>query len=1034
MKNKDFKDSRLIDAFNYIDPKYISEVTDSLKLSNNSATPIIAKRRSWRHIAALAACVLLLGAVIPMITYILRHYPDIAAYFSDKTTEESEMLTEPETPPEETTATPPDTTEEETTAEETTAEETTAPPETTECTHSLYTATENVPTCTESATVNYQCSSCGHTWSEVLPALGHNFVNNICTRCGAKKENSGSEGLEYQAFGDYAVLVGIGTCTDPDIVIASEFQGLPVTEIWHEAFVGVKGMRSVRIPEGVTYIESHAFENCTDLRAVYLPASLENVVGSLMTHGFYNCPTIETIEIAEGGKKYYSTDNCLIERETGTLVFGCGKSSIPADGSVKAIGEYAFNGCRNLVSLALPAGVIHIRTGAFYGCKELRSLTLPKSLVTIRQKAFENCTLLTELTVPEGVTEIYNGAFRGCSKLKRVTLPSALTLIDSEAFLGTAIEIIAIPKGVKELGAVFSECEKLVSVTLPSGFEGFIGNTFAGCTSLKSLTLPKSVERIGMYTFYGCTALTDLCFEGSVKEWSAISKQERWNEGAAFTVIKCSDGDVEAIEYDGSRGLKYEISLDGKYAILVGIGTCTDKDIIVATTYNGIPVTRIGSYALYNCQFIESLTIPECVTIIHNEAFYLCKNLKKVTLPSTLEWIQDWAFAGCESLETVRIPDSVTQISIRAFSDCKNLSSLTIGAGVELIEESAFENCTSLGYVKFPKSLRLLANDAFSGCTSLTNIHYAGTIQEWNSVDSTGRDYGNTHVWYEGVPGEKINCTNGYIFISAISESEAYEAAREFLGIPKSQIGGKYVFATKIKDPSHLDCYKVALCEFIPDIGHMGEYEVLREVYVNQNTGECTEIVFDYPDIPEVFHGVIFNREKFIYVAQDYSNSEYTYKTEENYLKTFEISGEWLFGLSSQDYSLLDLDGDSFPELIFRNVPRNIDGLILRYYDGKIYGYRWGGDGLMTDGTNTWHENAGAVQVLDLIYFDGLLIKFREIMRYDFSEPQNVKYYVEGKEVTKEEYEKTAAKYDGEYLNYSPLDLYPIYVNPFPGG
>ena len=1105
-----------------------------------------------------------------------------------------------------------------------------------------------MPTCTESATIQSYCSDCGYSDSKVLPPLGHDFVNGICTRCGATEENYVSIGLEYKAFGDYAVLVGIGTCTDPDIVIASEFQGLPVTEIWHEAFVGVKGMRSVKIPEGVRYIESHAFENCTDLREVYLPASLENVVGSLMTHGFFGCPAIETIEIAEGGKKYYSVDNCLIERETGTLVFGCGKSAIPADGSVKSIGEYAFNGCRNLVSLALPEGVIHIRTGAFSGCEALRTLTLPNSLVTIRQNAFENCTSLSSLTLPESVTEIYNGAFRGCLKLRSVTLPSTLTFIDSEAFLGTAIESIVIPKNVKELGAVFSECEKLTSVTLPEGFESFVGHTFAGCTSLKSINLPKSLKNIGMNTFYGCTALTDIQFAGTVAQWKSISKQEHWNEGAAFKVIHCSDGDVEAVEYDGSRGLvyrivgdyavldgigsctdtdivvgtfydgypvrqidqwalantsiksvkisdtvtrielgafseckslesiyisasvneidhmafyecpnitsividpdnkfyegknciieknskwlllgcrttvipsdgsvtcigylafykisgitsvtipegvtdidtsafyscpnlrevhlpstlvwlpggegnafqncdniriitvaannpklysknncvieretgalifgcassvipndgsvkiidryafgstaslteivipegvteirqgafasctnlkkislpkslteidsyafasctslesvtlgenvtyigtdafrecaslkyvtfpkkveylgesvfsgcaslesiilpegieriyggmfigcsnlktvvlpdglksigqsaflsctalesivipdgvtmidgaaffncsglksitipksvsvinsetfrdckelteivflgevsewksikigegwntdsgiriikcsdgdiklydepeydgsrglEYEISDDGKYAILVGIGTCTDKDIVVATTYNGLPVTKIDSYALYNCQFIESVVIPEGVTIIHDEAFYLCKNLKKVTLPSTLEWIQYWAFAGCESLERITIPDSVTQISIRAFSDCKNLSYLTLGKGVELIEESAFENCTSLGYVEFPKSLRLLANDSFAGCTSLTSVHYAGTIQEWNSVDSTGRDYGNSHVWYEGVPAASVQCSDG---------------------------------------------------------------------------------------------------------------------------------------------------------------------------------------------------------------------------------------------------------------------------------
>ena len=95
MKNRDFKDSRLIDAFSYIDPKYIAEVADSLKLQNGKNAQPFVKRRTWRHIAALAACVLLLGAVIPMITYVLRNFGDIASWLSDDTTEESNVLTEP---------------------------------------------------------------------------------------------------------------------------------------------------------------------------------------------------------------------------------------------------------------------------------------------------------------------------------------------------------------------------------------------------------------------------------------------------------------------------------------------------------------------------------------------------------------------------------------------------------------------------------------------------------------------------------------------------------------------------------------------------------------------------------------------------------------------------------------------------------------------------------------------------------------------------------------------------------------------------
>ncbi len=810
---KNYRDPRLLEMLDHIDPKYIEKTKKYYKSvpAKGAHNAKIDPKRQIKYIVALVACLALLSAFIPIVTYIIQNHLNISGFH------------------------------------ETTGGETTLAPEIT---------SENITTSPEPE------SSAPET-TETEPENETTEAPYDGTTADPEPEYDGSRGLVYKLADDgkSAWLYAMGTCTDEDIVVASYYNGVPVT----------------------------------------------------------------------------------------------------------MIGE---------VSLA-----DHIR---------VKSVTLPDTVTAIDMRAFKNCTGLEKVTIPDGVSFIGADAFENCKLLKSITLPARLEKLETTLFMN--------------------------------------------CIGLESVVIPAGVKSISSQVFRECTALRELDYLGTVKEWNAVAKDEDWDLGSAIKVVHCSDGDVEANEYDGSRGLEYKISDDGTYAILVGIGTCTDKNIVVATTYNGVPVKRIDSHAFSGCASLTEIVIPEGVTIIHDEAFYLCKNLKKVTLPSTLEWIQYWAFAGCDSLERITIPDSVTQISIRAFSDCKNLSSLTLGAGVELIEESAFQNCTALGYVRFPKSLRLLANDAFAGCSSLTNIYYAGTIQEWNSVDSTGRDYGNNYIWYEGVPTERITCTNGYIFISPISENEAYEAARVFLGIDKSQIGGKYQFATKAKDPSRLDCYRVALCEYIPDIGYMGEYEVLREVYVNQNTGECTEIVFDYPDIPEVFLDVIFNREKFIYVDQDYSNGEYTYKTEETYLKTFKISGEWLFGKDPQDYSILDLDGDSFPELIFRNVPRNIPGLILRYYDGKVYGYTWGGDGLMTDGTNPWHEGAGSVQVLDIIYFDGLLFRSREIMRYDFSDPKNVKYYVEGKETTKEEYDKFAAKYDGEYLKYSNLDLYPVYVNPFPGG
>ena len=52
-----------------------------------------------------------------------------------------------------------------------------------ECKHS-YTSVVTDPTCTEPGCITYACH-CGDTYTEEIPALGHDYVNGICTRCGA---------------------------------------------------------------------------------------------------------------------------------------------------------------------------------------------------------------------------------------------------------------------------------------------------------------------------------------------------------------------------------------------------------------------------------------------------------------------------------------------------------------------------------------------------------------------------------------------------------------------------------------------------------------------------------------------------------------------------------------------------------------------------------------------------------------------------------------------------------------------------------
>jgi len=62
--------------------------------------------------------------------------------------------------------------------------------------------TENEPTCTESGSHYKECAVCGDMLeNEVIPALGHNFENGACTRCGAAEP--AADKPAYRADGEY---------------------------------------------------------------------------------------------------------------------------------------------------------------------------------------------------------------------------------------------------------------------------------------------------------------------------------------------------------------------------------------------------------------------------------------------------------------------------------------------------------------------------------------------------------------------------------------------------------------------------------------------------------------------------------------------------------------------------------------------------------------------------------------------------------------------------------------------------------------
>lgn len=104
--------------------------------------------------------------------------------------------------------------------------------------------------------------------------------------------------------------------------------------------------------------------------------------------------------------------------------------------SVKSIGVYAFNNCKNLKTVDFLNGIQRIDKQAFWGCTGLTQVILPESLEEIGEGAFESCKNITTLRLPNSLKTIRKEAFEGTG-IKTVVIPESVELIERQAFGGS---------------------------------------------------------------------------------------------------------------------------------------------------------------------------------------------------------------------------------------------------------------------------------------------------------------------------------------------------------------------------------------------------------------------------------------------------------------------------------------------------------------------------------------------------------------------------------------------------------------------
>jgi hypothetical protein len=292
----------------------------------------------------------------------------------------------------------------------------------------------------------------------------------------------------------------------------------------------------------VTSIDAYAFAYCFNLRGVTIPGFVTSI-GNNAFSGSNRLMRITFTPISE-------------LTNIGQFAFqSCSSlTSLAIPNSVTSIGQYAFSDCISLTSLEIPNSVTSIERSIIQGCQSLTSFKFSSSVTSINTyQLFSGCTSLISIdvdilnhnyssllgvlfnksattllvyprgligsyTIPDSVTSIDLDAFGDCTNLTNVIIPNSVTSIGDSAFKSCAnLTNVIIPNSVTSIGAqAFRYCVQFTKVIISNFVTSIGNNAFANCSNLAKLIIGTSVTYIGNYAFNSCNKLTNVLFLGDI--------------------------------------------------------------------------------------------------------------------------------------------------------------------------------------------------------------------------------------------------------------------------------------------------------------------------------------------------------------------------------------------------------------------------------------------------------------------------------------------------------------------------------------
>lgn len=542
-----------------------------------------------------------------------------------------------------------------------------------------------------------------------------------------------------------------------------------VSNIGNYTFYECTGLTNVIISNGVTTIESYAFADCTKLLNVTIPDSVTNIgteafydtglttvtipssVINIGDQAFNECFDLQSINVDAQNPFYGSTNGVLFGENPSVLLqypVGNPAANYTIPNGVLNIGDYAFYGCTNLISVALGINVTNIEEEAFWACSSLVNVTMSTNLLNIGMDAFLDCTKLASVTIPNSVTNLDYEAFSGCTALTNAIIGSGIVSMAEFTFYGCP-----------NLATVYFEGNA------PSAAYGFLGDTisnvyyYAGTSgwtnlfdgfqtvgldepnpngSLQVTITPAGVVAAGAQwqvdgglpqpsgaTVQGLSVGSHTVSFSAVQDWTAPANQ-------TVTVVSNSTAAATGVYAEPPQfQFTFTTNADNTLTITSYIGGYSA--VAIPTSVFGMPITVIGDSAFYGAA-VTSVIIPEGVANIGPYAFEYCYDLTNATIPGSMTNLGDYAFDECFNLSSVTLEAGLGSIGYGAFASCSALLNIELPGTVTNIEGWAF-NASGLTNIDIDQGVTSIGDQAFAKCSQLQSIN----------VDSQNTFYSSTN-------------------------------------------------------------------------------------------------------------------------------------------------------------------------------------------------------------------------------------------------------------------------------------------------